>query len=170
MRIEHTERGLTIEVESEAETEQIGQALARVVAPGTVIGLAGPLGAGKTRLVRALAEALGVDPGAIASPTFVLIHEYEGRLPVVHCDVYRLHDSEEFEALGPDEYYNGGGVCLIEWADRVVDRLPADAWFIRLEPLGDDAPNHHQHRRVDLALPPELCGRIAGLLPGSGGF
>jgi tRNA threonylcarbamoyladenosine biosynthesis protein TsaE len=168
MRIERTDRGLTIEVASEAETEQLGQALARVVAPGTVIGLAGPLGAGKTRLVRALAEALGVDPGAIASPTFVLIHEYAGRLPVVHCDVYRLHDGEEFEALGPDEYYSGGGVCLIEWADRIADRLPADAWFVRLVPLGLGL--EHPHRRVDLELPSRLCERIEGLLLGSGGF
>jgi tRNA threonylcarbamoyladenosine biosynthesis protein TsaE len=135
MRTERTDRGLTIEVASEAETEQVGRALADVVTPGTVIGLIGPLGAGKTRLVRALAEAMGVDPGAIASPTFVLIHEYEGRIPVVHCDVYRLRDGDAFEALGMEDYYEGG-VCLIEWADRVADRLPAGTWFVRIEPLG----------------------------------
>ena len=130
MRIERTGRVLTIDVTSEAETEQVAQVLSQVIEPGTVIGLIGPLGAGKTRLVRALAEALGVDPGAIASPTFVLIHEYEGRIPVVHCDVYRLRDADEFDALGVDEYWGGDAVCLVEWADRVADRLPADAWFV----------------------------------------
>ena len=165
MRIERTGNGLTIDVMSEAETEQVAQVLAQVIVPGTVIGLVGPLGAGKTRLVRALAEALGVDPGAIASPTFVLIHEYEGRIPVVHCDVYRLRDADEFEALGVDEYWGGSGVCLVEWADRVVDLLPAQAWFVQIEPLGP------QTRRLTLQLPTvELPGRIEALLlriPGS---
>jgi tRNA threonylcarbamoyladenosine biosynthesis protein TsaE len=155
MEIEPTDRGLTIDVASEAETDRLGRALAELVAPGTVIGLVGPLGVGKTRLVRALAEALGVDPGAIASPTFVLIHEYSGRLPVVHCDAYRLRDGAEFEALGVEEYYAGGGICLIEWADRVADRLPPGAWMVLLVPLGPE------RRRVTLELPrPELCRRI----------
>jgi tRNA threonylcarbamoyladenosine biosynthesis protein TsaE len=151
MQIERTGLGLSIEVASESETERVGRALAALVAPGTVIGLVGPLGAGKTRLVRALAEALGVDPGAIASPTFVLIHEYEGRIPVVHCDAYRLRDGDEFEALGVDDYWSGGGVFVVEWADRVADRLPDGTWFVRIEPLGP------QGRRLALELP-ELPG------------
>src|SRR5258707_15744190 len=116
MRVERTDRGVTIEVASEAETEELGRALAAVVEPGMVIGLIGPLGAGKTRLSRALAEALGVDPEAIASPTFVLIHECEGRIPVYHFDTYRLRSPEEFEALGAADYWSAGGVCLVEWA------------------------------------------------------
>jgi tRNA threonylcarbamoyladenosine biosynthesis protein TsaE len=164
MRIESTDRGLTIEVAGEDETEQFARALAGAVEPGTVIGLAGPLGAGKTRLVRALAEALGVDPGAIASPTFVLIHEYEGRIPVVHADVYRLKGGDEFEALGMEEYYQGGGVCLIEWADRVAELLPEGRWFVRIEPLGPES------RRIVLELPQaEIAGYIAGRL-GRGGL
>ena len=95
------------------------------MAPGTVIGLIGPLGAGKTRLTRAIAEALGVDPGAIASPTFVLIHEYEGRIPVYHFDAYRLGGPDDFEALGASDYWDGGGVCLVEWADLVRGPAPA---------------------------------------------
>ena len=159
MRIERTGNGLTIDVMSEAETEQVAQVLAQVIVPGTVIGLVGPLGAGKTRLVRALAEALGVDPGAVASPTFVLIHEYEGRIPVVHCDVYRLRDADEFEALGVDEYWGGSGVCLVEWADRVADLLPARAWFVQIEPLGPEM------RRLSLQLPTvDLPRRIEALL------
>src|SRR5947208_16865894 len=108
MQIERTDQGLTIVVASEAETEDVGRALAARVGPGRVIGLVGPLGAGKTRLVRALAEALGVDPGAIASPTFVLIHEYEGVLPVYHFDAYRLRDPDQFDALGAADYWEAG--------------------------------------------------------------
>src|SRR4051812_40721303 len=106
MRIEPTSRGLTIEVDSEEETVRVGRALAESIAPGVVVGLVGPLGAGKTRLVRALAEALGVDPRAIASPTFVLIHEYEGKIPVYHFDAYRLGSPDEFDALGASDYWS----------------------------------------------------------------
>ncbi|HEV3121288.1 MAG TPA: tRNA (adenosine(37)-N6)-threonylcarbamoyltransferase complex ATPase subunit type 1 TsaE, partial [Isosphaeraceae bacterium] len=96
MQVEADGPDLVIETDSEQETDALGRALAEIVEPGTVIGLFGPLGAGKTRLARALAEALGVDPRAISSPTFVLIHEYEGRLPVYHFDAYRLVDTAEF--------------------------------------------------------------------------
>ena len=120
MNVARTDAGLVIELDSEQETERLGQALADVCDPGCVIGLIGPLGAGKTRLVRAVAESLGVDPGAIASPTFVLIHEYEGRIPVYHFDVFRLESPREFEDLGVADYWSAGGVCLVEWADRVL--------------------------------------------------
>src|SRR5579883_608926 len=136
MQVTRTERGLTINVATEAETGALGRALAEVVGPNTVIGLIGPLGAGKTRLTRALAESLGVDPAAIASPTFVLVHEYEGRWPVYHFDAYRLNGPEEFDALGAADYWNAGGICLVEWADRVEARLPPNRWTIRIEPMG----------------------------------
>src|SRR3954466_10639993 len=117
MRVERTgESCLTIEVATESETARVGEALARVVGPGRVIGLVGTLGAGKTRLVRSIAEALGVDPRAISSPTFVLIHEYEGRMPIYHFDAYRLDGPDDFEALGASDYWaEGDGLCLIEW-------------------------------------------------------
>jgi tRNA threonylcarbamoyladenosine biosynthesis protein TsaE len=146
MRVERIDRGLRVEVESEAETDRLGRALALTVAPGTVIGLIGPLGAGKTRLVRAIAEALGVDPGAIASPTFVLIHEYSGHMPIYHFDTYRLTQIDQFDALGPDDYFQGDGLCLVEWADRVADCLPPSTWMVRLEPTGPT------HRRVEIHL------------------
>jgi tRNA threonylcarbamoyladenosine biosynthesis protein TsaE len=165
MQIERTGNGrdLTIVVANEDETERLGRALARIVGPGTVIGMVGPLGAGKTRLVRAIAEALGADPGAIASPTFVLIHEYDARPPIVHVDVYRLGGSDELEALGIDDYFAAGGVCLIEWADRVADILPVDSWTVRIEPVDQHA------RRVTVIFPEgppfsELPGHVECLL------
>ncbi len=119
MDVTTTSTGLSIELASENDTARLGQALAGLVEPGVVIGLIGPLGAGKTRLVPPIAEALEVDPGAISSPTFVLIHEYQGRLPVYHFDTYRLPSAAAFEELGVAEYWDRSGVCLVEWADRV---------------------------------------------------
>src|ERR1700754_2485866 len=137
MKVERVEaNSLILEVASEVDTERLRRGLARGAGRGGGVGLVGTLGAGKTRLVRALAEGLGVDPGAIASPTFVLIHEYEGRIPVVHCDAYRLRSGDEFEALGLDDYWDAGVVFLVEWADRVADRLPDGAWTVRIEPTG----------------------------------
>ncbi len=147
MRLERHDPRLSVEVESEEETVQLARTLAELVVPGTVIGLIGPLGAGKTRLVRAIAETLGVDPGAVASPTYVLIHEYEGRIPVYHFDTYRLDSPDSFEALGPAEYWDSEGVCLVEWADRVLDCLPNDRWLVRIEPTGRNA------RRIVLEFP-----------------
>ena len=135
MNVVRSGTGLVIELESEQETERLGWALARVVHPGVVIGLIGPLGAGKTRLVRAIAESLGVDPRAIASPTFVLIHEYEGTIPVYHFDAYRLESPRAFEDLGVIDYWNAGGICLIEWADRVLGLLPRETWLVRIDPV-----------------------------------
>lgn len=139
---------LTLELTSEAETEELGQAIAAKVTPGVVIGLIGTLGAGKTRLSRAIAEALGVDPSAIASPTYVLIHEYDGSIPVYHFDTYRLDSPEAFEALGASEYWTrADGLCLIEWADRVLDLLPPETWLIHLDVVGD------LERRATLTVP-----------------
>jgi len=140
--------GLTIELASEDDTRRLGHALAELVEPGLVIGLIGPLGAGKTRLVRAVAESLGVDPGAISSPTFVLIHEYEGRLPVYHFDTYRLKTPGAFEDLGVADYWSSGGVCLVEWADRTRDLLPQNCWMITLTPTGPTS------RSAKIELPP----------------
>lgn len=163
MRIERRDGLVIVEVGSIEETRQLGAGLAAVVEPGTVVGLVGNLGAGKTLLVRAWAEALGVEPGAIASPTFVLIHEYQGRVPLYHFDTYRLSDSDEFDALGASEYWTeGAGICLIEWADRVADRLPDDTLWIRFELLDQTS------RRIDLEWPgnTERLEQLANSLAG----
>ena len=161
MNVARTNASLLIELDSEQETERLGRALADACEPGCVIGLTGPLGAGKTRLVRAIAESLGVDPGAIASPTFVLIHEYEGRIPVYHFDVFRLESPQQFEDLGGADYWSAGGVCLIEWADRVRALLPVDTWQIRIEPLEPG------RRRVEIDFPASaavLANQLANAL------
>ena len=111
---------LTFHLENEQDTERLGAALAEVLPPGTVVALIGTLGAGKTRLVQAVAAALGVPRGSVTSPTFVLVNEYrQGRLPVYHFDTYRLKDDDEFLDLGPDEYFESDGLTFVEWADRV---------------------------------------------------
>jgi tRNA threonylcarbamoyladenosine biosynthesis protein TsaE len=158
MRVERTPEGLVAWAESEAQTDALGRALAAAAAPGTVIALVGPLGAGKTRLSRAVAEGLGADPSAIASPTFVLIHEYEARWPVYHFDTYRLRSLEEFEDLGVAEYFDAGGVCLIEWAERVRPVIPQDAWWITI------ATTEGGGRRFDLVLPDKPARTVAAIL------
>jgi tRNA threonylcarbamoyladenosine biosynthesis protein TsaE len=135
MEMARSPDGLSIELTSEEDTSRLGRALADLVEPGVVIGLVGPLGAGKTRLARAIAESLGVDPEVISSPTFVLIQEYDGRLPVYHLDTYRLPGPSAFEDLGVADYWDTG-VSLVEWADRVRNLLPEECWMIALEPTG----------------------------------
>jgi tRNA threonylcarbamoyladenosine biosynthesis protein TsaE len=127
----------TIELPNLAATAAFGRELAALLFPGAVIALIGPLGAGKTHLVRAIAEGLDIpDSRIVTSPTFVLIQEYAARLPIYHFDAYRLHDEAEFDDLGTQEYYDSGGVCLIEWADRVSGSLPPEYLRITLEPTG----------------------------------
>ncbi|MEX2285648.1 MAG: tRNA (adenosine(37)-N6)-threonylcarbamoyltransferase complex ATPase subunit type 1 TsaE [Planctomycetaceae bacterium] len=121
---------------NEHDTDRFGAAFAELLEPGQVVALVGPLGAGKTRLVQAIAVALGVERKDVTSPTFLLIQEYAGRLPLYHFDTYRLRDSDEFLELGADELIYGLGVCLIEWADRVSDVLPHDLLRIEIETTG----------------------------------
>jgi tRNA threonylcarbamoyladenosine biosynthesis protein TsaE len=122
---------------SEEATAAFGRRLAEVLPDGSVVALCGTLGAGKTRLVQALAEACGVPREEVVSPTFVLIQEYHGRRDVYHIDAYRLRDDDEFWELGPDEYYSSGGVVLIEWADRVAGCLPRERLEVEIEVTGD---------------------------------
>jgi len=119
-------------------TEALGRRLAGLLFPGAVVALVGPLGAGKTQLVRAIAQGLGLaDSRAVSSPTFVLLHEYAARLPIYHFDAYRLSGSADFDDLGVLEYLEGDGVCLVEWADRVAACLPADYLRIDLAITGE---------------------------------
>jgi len=121
-----------------AGTDALGRRLADHLFAGAVVALIGPLGAGKTHLVRAIAVELGVpNSRVVTSPTFVLIQEYSGRLPIYHFDAYRLRNSGEFVDLGAHEYFEGKGVCLVEWADRVEDVLPQHYLRITLQITGE---------------------------------
>jgi tRNA threonylcarbamoyladenosine biosynthesis protein TsaE len=123
----------------ESATAALGAALAEVLPEGTTVALSGTLGAGKTRLVQAIAEAVGVDRRNVTSPTFVLIQEYHGRRSVYHIDAYRIRDEDEFDSLGVDEYFESGGLVLIEWADRVERCLPPERIEIHIEVTGPES-------------------------------
>ena len=102
--------------ENEEKTREIGSKLGELLTPKSVICLIGDFGAGKTTMTQSLARALGVDD-YITSPTFTIVNEYEGKMPLYHFDVYRKGSSEEMYDIGFDEYIDGEGVCIIEWAN-----------------------------------------------------
>ena len=130
----------------EAATAALGHRLAELLPPGTTVALCGTLGAGKTRLVQAIAESLGVNRRDVVSPTFVLIQEHRGRRPIYHIDAYRLRDDDEFQQLGPDEYFESDGLVLIEWADRVQASLPRDYVEIRIDVTGAESRRFRDSR------------------------
>jgi len=113
------------------DTMHLGAFMGEHLGPGDIIGMTGDLGSGKTCLTRGIARGMGVsDTYGITSPTFTLINEYPGRIPLYHLDVYRLSGSEDLEDLGYEEYFFGRGVTVIEWAEKIDDVIPSDAIFI----------------------------------------
>ncbi len=127
----------TYESTNESATDALGSVLADVLPDGTTVALLGTLGAGKTRLVQAIAAASGVNRRDVVSPTFVLMQPYQGRRTIYHLDAYRLRDLDEFEELGPDEFFESDALVLIEWADRVEESLPRERVEIHIEVTGD---------------------------------
>ncbi len=112
---------------SEAETEALGRRLATVLVPGAVVAYRGDLGMGKTAFTRGLARGLGYE-GRVTSPTFTIVNEYEGGgLPLFHFDMYRLEDAGDLFDIGWEDYLDRGGVCAVEWSERVEEALPEDA-------------------------------------------
>lgn len=122
---------IKIYLDGEEQTKEIGYKLGTLLTPGSVICLVGDLGAGKTTMTQSLAQALEVDD-YITSPTFTIVNEYEGKMPLYHFDVYRIGSSDEMYDIGYDEYINGEGVCIIEWANLIEDILPDEYLYIEL--------------------------------------
>lgn len=117
---------------SENDTKNIAKEIAQDLKAGDVICLNGDLGVGKTVFVTALSRALGVDE-YISSPTFTIVNEYSGKMPIYHFDVYRIADPEEMFEIGFDEYIYGEGLCIIEWSCNIEDILPDKRYEIDIE-------------------------------------
>jgi tRNA threonylcarbamoyladenosine biosynthesis protein TsaE len=120
---------------NEEETRTIAAEFARTLAPGDVVALEGELGAGKTVFAKGVASALGVS-AEVTSPTFTLIQEYRGRLALYHMDLYRLRDIREILDIGAEEFLYGDGVCIVEWAEKLENLLPARAVVVEIRHLG----------------------------------
>ena len=130
------QRSLRVVTRSPEETRILGASLAPVLLPGDVLSLSGDLGAGKTVFVQGLAAALGVS-GRVTSPTFTIVHEYEGRYPIMHLDVYRLDSFQEILDLGFEEYFDPRAVVVIEWGEAVEQLLPRRHLRIELRRVDD---------------------------------
>jgi len=126
-------------VEGLQGTKTIGLLLGKHAQAGSVILLEGDLGAGKTTLTQSIALGLGVDAKEyVTSPSFAILHEYEGRLPLYHMDLYRLSGEDEVVDLGFDEYFFGNGLCVIEWPNRAGELVPPHALSITIHFFDDD--------------------------------
>ena len=121
-----------IETYSPADTQALGEKLGQEAKAGQVYCQNGDLGVGKTVFTKGFAKGLGIEEH-ITSPTFTIINEYEGRLPLYHFDVYRIADEDEMEYTGYEDYFYGQGVCLVEWAELVKGLIPEDAIWITVE-------------------------------------
>ena len=119
---------------SPERTRELGEALGRSLNKGSVIALVGELGSGKTVLAQGLAQGLGVDSDEyVSSPSFALVNQYRGRIPIYHIDTYRIGGAIEMVALGYEDYFEPNGVTIIEWADKVEELLPEKCLLIAIE-------------------------------------
>lgn len=159
-----------IRTTSAAETRSVGAAIASCLAPGAAVLLTGDLGSGKTTLAKGIAEGLGVTE-PVVSPTFAIVREYEGRVPVAHVDVYRLERLQELHDLGFEEILDGNRVVIVEWADLVMPVFagsgPRVVVHLR-QPDGED--ENDDVRVIDVRVPNDrvLGDRVASALGGMG--
>jgi tRNA threonylcarbamoyladenosine biosynthesis protein TsaE len=144
---------------SEAETRMLARTLAQALKPRDVIALEGELGAGKTCFTRGIAEGLGIDPAKVSSPTFVIVHEYEGqRLTLVHIDAYRLAGPDDLEAIGWSEIVSDDdAVIAIEWPSRIAAALPRERIEVALQSVSES------ERLIRFTAPASVADRLAGL-------
>ncbi len=127
---------ITLKTNTAEETIELGRKIGRLLTKGDVIAMQGTLAAGKTTITKGIAESLGVTD-TITSPTFCLISEYSGKMPLYHMDVYRLDGGEDFINLGTDDMIYGDGVSIIEWSEKIMDELPKKTIILKLEPQED---------------------------------
>jgi tRNA threonylcarbamoyladenosine biosynthesis protein TsaE len=133
---------LVYELPSLEKTIALGEQLGKVAEPADIITLEGDLGAGKTALTQAIGRGLGIDPKIyITSPTFSLLQEYRGRLPLYHMDLYRLAGEEDVENLGFSEYFYGDGLTVIEWPERLGSLMPTERLHVHLMITGETSRN-----------------------------
>lgn len=111
------------------ETDKIGYKIGKLLEKGDIVCLAGDLGAGKTTLTKSIARGLGIDE-EVTSPTFTIINEYDGRVPVYHFDVYRIMNIDEMYDIGYEEYFYGDGICIVEWASQIRELIPREHLWI----------------------------------------
>lgn len=128
------------------ETKKIASELAKTLSAGDALCMYGDLGAGKTAFVQGLAKGLGIDE-PITSPTFTIVNEYYGTLPLYHFDVYRISDSDEMYEVGYEEYVYGDGVSVIEWAELIEDILPEKRYKVTIL---KDTSKHDDYRRIEV--------------------
>ncbi len=135
-----TERSLDIISSSEEETRSIGERIGKRVKTGAVLAVEGELGAGKTCLIQGIARGLGIDSSTpVNSPSYVIINEYPGPVPLYHFDLYRLHEERELVELDWQDYLGRKGVIVIEWADRISSLLPRGHIRIAMEVTGPNS-------------------------------
>ena len=137
--------------ESPDDTLAIARALGAALRPGDVVALTGDLGAGKTLFCKGVGEALGIPPDRILSPTFTIVTEHAGPVPLTHIDVYRLSGAREADEIGMRDLLSGAGVCLVEWAEKIEELLPTDCIQVKFSISGDD-------RREIAVAAPDLPG------------
>ncbi len=128
---------MTIISNNEAETEEAGARFARSLPDGAVVALYGDLGAGKTAFVRGMARGMGID-APVSSPTFTIVNEYPGARELFHFDMYRLGGADELFDIGWEDYLSRGGVCAVEWSEKVSDAFEGDEITVRIEKTGED--------------------------------
>ena len=124
-------------------TQDLGEKIGQALQPGTLIGLVGTLGTGKTNLTQSIGRALGIPEGNVVSPTFTICVPHSGRLPLLHLDAYRINQPEEIDELGLDEQLEDGAVVIVEWSDRVEQYLRALDLRIEITAPGEHARQFH---------------------------
>lgn len=140
---------ITFDSHSIDDTLRFGRVLAQALPNQAAVALHGTLGAGKTLLVQGMAAALDIDPKTVTSPTFVICNEYIGLKTLIHADVYRLNDSDDFLAIGGTEWFQSDAITLIEWAEKIEDCMPLNTYAISISQTSEFS------RQIEVKSPSE---------------